>query len=446
MKSENVSTLKEQIAKLAQTTRGKTIMSLNHFITDEWMLAAWQQTRKDGAVGVDGVTAKEYESNLIENLASLKARIKNGTYRAPAVRRTYIPKSDGSLRPLGIPSLEDKIAQRCIAMVLECVFEQDFLDCSFGFRPGKSAHQALKALRDQMMDYRATWLADIDIQKFFDSIPHKVIREIVAKRVQDGVILRMIAKWLNAGAFEKGQVVHTTVGTPQGGVISPILANILLHHVLDEWFEREVKPRMKSASFLVRFCDDFVMGFEQKSDVDRVMAVLPKRLEKFGLTMHPIKSRVVDFRSPPTRVKKTELKSFESKSRKLNTFNFLGFTHLWATSRNGHWVIIQKTAKDRLRRALTNLNKWCRENRHLAMKYQHKRLCQAMRGHMSYFGITGNSRAVRNFAHKVPRIWFKWLVRRGRGKRWTWEKHSALLRNAPLPAVRVVHKYTYSSS
>jgi group II intron reverse transcriptase/maturase len=242
------------------------LSSLHHVIDLEWMKEAYRLTRKDGAPGIDGVTANEYAKNLEANLLDLLDRIKSGRYKAPPVRRTYIPKADGSRRPLGIPSFEDKLAQRAIVMVLESVYEQDFLPCSFGFRPGRSAHQALQNLNAACMRQRLRWVLDIDIEKYFDSIPHSLLRDFLDQRVTDGVIRRMIDKWLKAGVLEDGLLHHATEGSPQGGVISPCLSNIFLHHVLDEWFECEVRPRLKGRCILVRFADDAVMAFEDVLD------------------------------------------------------------------------------------------------------------------------------------------------------------------------------------
>ena len=441
MESEIVSTHQKQIAELAKKTKGKPIHSLNQFLTIEWLREAYRRTRKTGAVGVDEVTAEEYEKNLETNLSSLLERMKSGTYKAPPIKRVYIPKTDGSQRPIGIPSLEDKIGQRAILMILECVYEQEFKECSYGFRPGRSAHQALDCIRNQIMDHRTTWVIEADICKFFDSIDRNRLREVLSRRVRDGVVVKLINKWLNAGIMDKGQIHYSTTGTSQGNVLSPILANIVLHEVLDEWFENEVKPRIKGHSFLARFCDDFVMGFEKERDARRVYEVLPKRFNRFGLELHPEKTRMVDFRSPPNRTKPNQRKEFEKKCRKLNTFEFLGFSHVWSASRKGYWIMWQITSKKRFARALKAIKGWCQSNRHGPIKVQHKKLSQKLRGHYSYFGITGNHRRVRNFLHQVERIWLKWLNHRGRGKRLNFEQFKQFLNKYPLPSARLVHKY-----
>ncbi len=441
LESETVLTNKSRIAKLSRDTKNKVIFSLNQFLTIDWLKEAWKLTRKSGALGVDEQSAEEYGVNLEENLISLLERLKSGTYIAPKIRRHYIPKSDGSQRPLGIPTFEDKIAQKAIAMILEIIYEQDFLNCSFGFRPNRSAHQALREIRNQIMDHRATWVLDIDIQKFFDSIDHAELRKILDKRVCDGVIRRLIDKWLKAEIFYEGISTKPISGTPQGGVISPVLANIFLHTILDEWFENEVKPRIKSPGFMVRFCDDFVMGFEKRADAIRVFKVLPKRLEKFGLTMHEKKSHLVDFRSPPNKISKTKLKEFEGRIRKIQSFNFLGFSHIWHSSRNGYWVIYQVTMKSRYARGLLSIKQWCKFHRHESLKLQAKRLRQFLLGHYSYFGITGNHRRLRRFYREVTELWKKWLSRRARGQNVDWQQFNQLLQRHPLPKPKIIHQY-----
>jgi RNA-directed DNA polymerase len=268
----NLSTQRQRIAELARTKRSVALSTLHHVIDLEWMKEAYRLTRKDGAPGIDGVTADDYATNLEANLLGLLDRIKSGRYQAPPVRRAYIPKADGSRRPLGIPTFEDKVAQRAIVMVLEAVYEQDFLHCSFGFRRGRSAHQALQYLRAGFMSQGRRWVIDIDIEKYFDSIPHSHLRDFLDRRVTDGVIRRMIDKWLKAGVLEDGLLRHATEGSPQGGVISPCLSNIFLHHVLDEWFEFEVRPRLKGRCTLVRFADDAVMAFEDVLDAMMCMS------------------------------------------------------------------------------------------------------------------------------------------------------------------------------
>ncbi len=294
---DRLSTKRRRIAELAGDRPDMAFTTLAHHIDITWLLEAYRQTRKDGAVGVDGQTAADYEVDLMGNLQDLLDRAKSGTYVAPPVRRVHIPKagSPGETRPLGIPTFEDKILRRAVLMVLEPVYEADFLDVSHGFRPGRGAHTAIGSLRRQATELGGDWIVDVDLRRFFDTIDHGHLREFLKRRVHDGVILRLIGKWLNAGVLEDG--VHTTPeeGTPQGGVISPLLANIVLHYVLDEWFEREVRPRLEGHAFLIRYADDFVIGVAREDDARRIMEVLPKRMSKYGLTVHPEKTRPVRF-------------------------------------------------------------------------------------------------------------------------------------------------------
>src|ERR1700694_4095778 len=413
MDPANMLTKRHWIVELARRKPGGVLFSLHDVIDFEWMREAYWLTRKDGATGIDGVTASDYEANLEANLKDLLERIKSGRYKAPPVRRAYIPKADGSQRPLGIPTFEDKVAQRAIAMVLEAVYEQDFLTCSYGFRPGRSAHQALQQLSGVITVRRQHWVLDVDIRKYFDTIPHQELRAILDRRVTDGVIRRMIDKWLKAGALEDGLLRHATEGSPQGGVISPCLSNIFLHHVLDEWFELEVRPRLKGRCTLVRFADDAVLAFEDFLDAKRVLDVLGKRLARYGLTLHPDKTRFVDFRN--NRPNGTDHPETDGTS-----FTFLGFSHIWGKSRAGKNVVRQVTAKNRYARALAAVTAWCRHNRHQPIPDQHTHLTAMMRGHYAYYGITGNFRRLGWECDPVGRIWRTWLSRRGRGSRRPW--------------------------
>jgi RNA-directed DNA polymerase len=434
MDPANLSTKRQWIAELARKKPGTALFLLHHVIDLEWMHAAYEFTRKDGATGIDGVTAADYEVNLQANLVDLLDRTKSGRYKAPPVRRTYIPKADGSQRPLGIPTFEDKVAQRAIVMVLEAIYEQEFLPCSHGFRPGHSAHEALRVLYGAITRQGQYWVLDVDIRKYFDTIPHRQLRAILDQRVTDGVIRRMIDKWLKAGVLEDGLLHQGTEGTPQGGVISPMLSNIYLHHVLDEWFENEVKPRMAGPCTLVRFADDFVMTFKNHHDAKRVLEVLGKRLERYGLTLHPDKTRFIDFR--PERPGGTY------PDCKGPPFDFLGFTHTWARSQKGRKVVRQRTAKSRLARALRTINDWCRVNRHRPIQWQRARLSAKLVGHYAYYGITGNMLQLGRYLQQTRRLWKKWLERRTRSESIPWDRFNDLLTRHPLPGARIVHRYS----
>jgi len=427
---ESISTRRPKIAALAAKEPKLVLTTLAHHVDVEWLGEAWRQTRKTSAPGVDGVTAEQYGERLEENLASLLDRFKTGRYRAPAVRRVHIPKDGaGATRPIGVPTLEDKILQRAVLMLLEPIYEQDFLDCSYGFRPGRGPHQALEALWRGLMEIGGGWVVDLDIQSFFDTVDHATLRGFLDQRVRDGVVRRALGKWLNAGVMEEGVVWYPEEGTPQGGVISPLLANVYLHEVLDVWFHRDVVPRLRGRAFMVRYADDAVLVFEREDDARRVLAVLPKRFEKHGLKPHPEKTRLVDFRRP----------GGGSDPGGRHSFDLLGFTHFWGRSRKGKWVVRRKTASPRLSRALRRVGRWCRLHRHRSLADQQAALNRKLRGHYGYYGITGNARALSRFRRETERLWRKWLSRRSRKARLNWEQFRRLLAHYPLAPPRVVH-------
>jgi RNA-directed DNA polymerase len=434
--SITVSTKLERIAKLAREMPQAALTTLAHHIDIDWLREAYRRTRKDGATGIDRQTADQYASNLEVNLRSLLERAKSGSYVAPPVRRVHIPKAGDSsqTRPIGIPTFEDKVLQRAVAMVLEAVYEQSFLDCSYGFRPRRSAHQALRVVQNQTVRMAGKWVLEVDIRNFFGTLDQSLLRNIVRKRVRDGVLLRLIGKWLNAGVMENGAIEYPEAGTPQGGVISPILANIYLHEVLDEWFAQQVVPRLAGRATLVRFADDLVIIFEHERDARRVFDVLPKRLARYGLTLHPEKSRLIDFRRPDRRASVSP--EGDACSRP-GTFDLLGFTHYWAMSRKGYWVVKQKTAADRYRRTLKRIADWCQRYRHEPVREQWTALRRKLLGHFGYFGITGNSRALRNFRYRAIAVWRKWLSRRSQRARISWDAMMRLLARYPLPEPRI---------
>jgi RNA-directed DNA polymerase len=434
--SETVSTKLQRIAELAQEAPGRAFLSLAHHVDLEFLQEAFRRTRKDGATGVDGQTGAAYEEALEENLRSLLERFKSGRYHAPPVRRTYVPKGDGSrTRPIGIPTFEDKVLQRAVTMVLEAVYERDFLDCSYGYRPGRSAHQALDALQRGLLTMRGGWVLEVDIQSFFDTLDHRQLRSFLDQRVRDGVLRRTIDKWLAAGVLEGAALSHPDAGTPQGGVVSPLLANVYLHEVLDRWFAEVVKPRLTGRAFMIRFADDVVLVFSDEGDACRVMNVLPKRLGKYGLTLHPTKTRLLNFRpaaKPPAGT---------PPQQGGRSFDFLGFTHFWGRSRRGAWVAKRKTASSRFGRALKRIAQWIRAHRHDSLPEQHQQLAQKLRGHYNYYGIPGNFDALRRLREEVRRSWQKWLNRRSVRARMHWERFVLLLERYPLPSPVVTHRY-----
>jgi len=427
-----VFTKQQRIAELAKQMPHKGLTSLAHHIDVRWLHEAYLRTRPNGAVGVDGQTIADFNRHIGNNFRTLLEQAKSGTYQAPPVLRAYIPKGTGSeTRPIGIPTFADKVLQRAVVMVLEPIYEQEFLDGSYGFRPGRSAHQALQTLWQKTMAMGGGWIVEVDIQKFFDTLDKARLREFLQRRVRDGVLLRLIGKWLNAGVLEEGTLTTPEVGTPQGGVISPLLANIYLHYVLDVWFQEEVQPRLRGRAFLIRYADDFVMGFACEEDARRVLEVLPKRFGKFGLTLHPDKTRLVPFLKPSTQDQ-------DRKSRP-GTFDLLGFTHCWGLSRRGFWVIKQRTARSRFSRALTRIAAWCRKNLHQPLAEQCRKLGQKLRGHFAYYGITGNREALQRFHRAVTCTWYKWLARRQRKGYLAWAAFNGILQRHPLPQATVVH-------
>jgi group II intron reverse transcriptase/maturase len=431
----NVSTKQERIAELAKRSPQMAFTSLAYLMDIDWLKEAYRRTRKDGAVGVDGMTAAEYEQGLEGNLQRLLDRAKSGAYCAPPVRRVHIPKGGSSTetRPIGIPTLEDKVLQRAVVMLLEPIYEQGFSDCSYGFRPGRSAHQALESFRNQLMESRGGWVLEVDIRKFFDNLDHAWLRKFLQLRVRDGVLLRLIGKWLNAGVMEHGSVSYPDAGSPQGGVVSPLLSNVFLHYVLDLWFEQEVRPRLRRPAFLIRYADDFVIGFRDHRDALRVMEVLPKRFAKYGLTVHPTKTRLVPF-CPTSSVAKDR----DEPGERPGTFDLLGFTHFWSRSQRGYWIVKWKTASDRFSRAVRSMDSWCRANRHLSLREQQQKLNEKLRGHYAYYGVTGNSAALSRFLHEVKCRWRKWLYRRNRLRSLNWSLFRRLIQRYPLAPVRTV--------
>ncbi|GHU51333.1 group II intron reverse transcriptase/maturase [Spirochaetia bacterium] len=429
---DTVLTKQYRIAEAARKYLEAGLTNLAHHIDESWMFCAYEWVNKNGAVGIDGVDAEEYAQGLWPKLERLVEQLKSGTYRAPAVKRVYIPKagSETDKRPIGIPTFEDKILQRAIEMVLEPIYEQEFYDFSYGFRTGKSAHQALERIWKESMNIGGGYIIDMDISKYFDSIPHGQLREIIGQRVSDGVIQRIIGKWLNAGVMDGGNLQYPGKGTPQGGVISPILSNIYLHEVLDKWFVETVKPCLKGRAYIVRYADDAIIGCELEEDANRIMKVLPLRFAKYGLTIHPEKTKLVDFSKPRGDDRKGK-----------GNFKFLGFKHFWQKSQKGNWVVYRKTDSKRLARAITAISQWCRKFRNVPQKEQHDKLAVKLKGHYAYYGITGNYKGIEQFFDKVRVVWLNWLNRRSDRKSFTWERFTEYLKNFPLPAPKIVHSY-----
>jgi len=402
--------------------------SLAHLIDVPALERAYRRMRKDAAVGVDGVTKEQYGQDLERNLRDLHERMKAKRYRHQPIRRVHIPKEGGKTRPIGIAAFEDKLVQDVVREVLEAIYEQDFLDCSHGFRPKRSAHDAIRVLDRIVHRGEVSWILEADVVSFFDSIDRKKLKEMLEIRVADGSLLRLIGKCLHVGVLDGVELSTSESGTAQGSVLSPLLGNVFLHYVLDLWFEREVKPRLRGRATLVRYCDDFVIGFEREDDARRVMAVLGKRLGRFGLALHPDKTRLIPFRRPPVG---------QQSGKGPATFDFLGFTLYWARSSKGRWGMLCKTRSASLRRNIQSVYAWCRRHRHLPVKVQHAALKRRIQGHFNYFGVSGNFRSLLLIIEQAKRSWYKWLCRRSQRTRLTWERFEDLLRDFPLPRPQI---------
>lgn len=387
---------------------------------------AFHRLRRDVAVGVDGITKEAYGQRLRENLEQLHERLRSKRWRHQPIRRVHIPKGEGKTRPIGISAIEDKIVQGAVREVLEAVYEQDFLPCSYGFRPGRSAHDALRAVDRALYRCRAGWVYEADIVSFFDSVDRKALVEMLRTRIADGSLLRLIGKCLNVGVLDGEEYSEPNEGTTQGSALSPLLGNIYMHHVLDVWFHREVTPRLQGRAELIRYCDDFVVVFERRDDAERVMAVLPKRMGRYGLALHPDKTRLVAFGRPNAIDR-----------RGPGSFDFLGFTIYWCRTKRGRWMVAYKTRRARLRRFIGTITDHCRRQRHRSVQEQHAALTRRIEGHFNYFGVNGNWRSLAAVIRATRGIWRKWLRRRSQRTRLTWERFEQLLAAYPLPTPRI---------
>jgi RNA-directed DNA polymerase len=418
-----------KVAERAKRDPDARFNSLAHLVDEAALGRAFTRIRKDAAVGVDGITKEQYGQHLEENLRGLHGRLKSMRYRHQPIRRVHIPKAKGKTRPIGISSVEDKIVQGALREVLEAIYEQDFLECSYGFRPNRSAHEALRAVNRMVSREGITVVLEADIQAFFDSIDRTKLLEMLQIRVADPPLLRLIGKCLHVGVLDGEEFSTPDEGTAQGSIISPMLGNVYLHHGLDLWFERDIKPRLKGHARLIRYADDFVVGFARQDDAERVLEVLHKRMAKYGLTLHPDKTRLIPFKRPPKG---------QSGGSGPGTFDFLGFTMYWRTTRRGSWRLDMKTRKAGIQRILVSLGDWCRRHRHLPLTEQHAALSRRLQGHYRYFGVNGNARTLKQVLHSAERLWLKWLRRRSqRGDRLTWERFSAYLKAHPLPQPRI---------
>src|SRR5215467_14723221 len=404
---------------------------------DVWALErAFRRLRRKAAPGIDGVTVEAYEGKLSDNLRELCDRVHSGRYKPQPVRRTYIPKADGGRRPLGIPALEDKIVQGAVAEVLSAIYEADFQGFSYGFRPGRNPHQALEARQTALMTKRVNWVLDADIRSFFDSVDHEWLLRMLAHRIADPRVLRLVRQWLAAGVLESGEWHETDRGTPQGAGISPLLANIFLHYVLDLWVHQWRRRHACGRVVIVRYADDFVMGFESETDVRRMRADLQQRLADFGLALHEDKTRLIEFGRLPALARQRR------GERRPETFAFLGFTHYCGWTRDGRFIVKHKTQSKRLTRKLTVLRQEAWRHMHAPMAEQQRWYASILRGHYAYYGLPNNSRALSAFHQEVRRIWFRCLRQRSQKARsLTWNRFKAMIERFPLPLPRITHPW-----
>jgi group II intron reverse transcriptase/maturase len=417
-----------KVAERAKREPETRLLALAHLMDEELLKGAFDRIRKEAAVGVDGVTKEQYGARLEENIRALHTRMREGRYRHQPIKRVHIPKAAGKTRPIGISTVEDKIVQNALTMVLGAIYEQDFVDCSYGFRPGRSAHDALRTVNAACMRGEVSWVLEADIESFFDSIDRKRLMEMLRQRVNDESFMRLVGKCLHVGVLDGEEYSEPDVGTAQGSTLSPMLGNIYLHHVLDVWLDREVRTRLRGKVCLVRYADDLVIGFERREEAEMVMAMLHQRMAEYGLRLHPAKTRLVAFRKPPRG---------GQGGKGPGTFDFLGFTLLWRRTRKGPWAQNFKTQKARIQRAKMALTEYCRRHRHERVKEQHASLCRRTRGHYNYFGVNGNMASLVRLARAAERIWYTWLRRRSDRTRLNWQRFRDLLRAFPLPRPRI---------
>ena len=423
----SVQTSLQAIAKKASEQPGYRFRNLFGMLNEEMLRDSWRYIRKDAASGVDRISAEEYEQNLEENIHQMVEELKQKRYRAKNVLRRNIPKGNGKFRPLGIPATQDKLLQIAVKRILEAIFEQDFLRCSYGYRPGVGALDAVDKLTVKLQFGKYNYVVEADIKSYFDNIDHAWLLKMLAERVDDKALLWLIEKWLKAGVLETdGKVIHPVTGTPQGGIVSPILANIYLHFALDLWFQKVVIPHCGGEACLIRYADDFVCAFEKEVDANRFYEVLGKRLGKFGLELSAEKTRIVPF-SPTI-------------SPGATSFDFLGFEFRWGKDRAGKPHVNKRTARKSLRKSLTSFKQWCKENRHRHLPDLFKTLNAKLRGYYNYFGVQGNYPSIAWFYYQAIRYLWRYLNQRSQRKSYNWEGFKQLLAQFGVVKPHIVNR------
>ena len=423
------------VREAARRDKGIKFTALLHHVNERLLLDSFHLLKKDAAPGVDDITWSEYEQGVEARITDLHGRVHRGAYRAQPSRRVYIPKPDGRQRPLGIAALEDKIVQQAVATVLHQIYEEDFLGFSYGFRPGRGAHDALDALTAAIMTKKVSWILDADIRGFFDNISHEKLIQLIELRIADQRIIRLIQKWLKAGVSEDGQWSETKIGTPQGAVISPLLANIYLHYVLDQWVMEWRRKFALGDVIIVRYADDFVLGFQHRREAERFLEQLRKRLADYGLELHSDKTRLIQFGRFAAEDRKRKGKG------KPETFDFLGFTHICGTiHKSGKFTVHRKTAGKRMKAKLRSIGAQLRRRMHQPIAKTGDWLKQVVRGYFNYHAVPGNLPKLETFRQQIARHWRLTLRRRSQRSRWTWERFEILM-TLYLPRPRVVHPY-----
>ena len=409
--------------------------SLAHLLNERFLEHCYHRLGRDRASGVDGVSWHEYGLHLEENLRDLVARLKAKRYTPLPARRVYIPKDEHSMRPLGLPALEDKIVQKAIALILEAIYEADFLDCSYGFRPGRNCHQSLDVVDKTVMRNPINHVIDADIKGFFDTVSHAWMLKFLGVRIVDPSFLQLIERFLKAGYMDSDLLVATERGTPQGGNLSPVLSNIFLHYVLDLWFTKRIRNRVRGVCFLIRYADDFVILVQYQEDALYLVQALRERFAQFDLELHPEKTRVLSFG-------RYERENAKRQGRRAHTFDFLGFTHYCGRSRRGKFIVGRRTSRKKFRKKCQELNDWLKDTRNTQpVKEWWPILAAKLRGHYQYYGVSGNMLQLRGFYRVAVRLALKWLNRRSQRRSFSWGGFTSYLKHYPLPTPRIFHNF-----
>lgn len=433
--TESVATKLGFIAERAAREKELVFNQVMHHINEESLKASYQELKKDTATGVDGVSWKEYGEKLEENIKRLMERIKKMSYRPQAVRRVNIPKENGKLRPIGIPTIEDKMVQKAMSWVMEAIYEANFHESSYGFRRGKGCHQALKRINGLMREQPINHVIEVDIKGYFDNVSHGKLKEVIERRINDKRFVRYIVRFLKSGYMEKEAFVETEKGTPQGGNLSPMLANVFMHYVVDEWIEKEVKPRMKGKVHMVRYCDDFVILVQYQEEAQKIREELGDRLKTYELEINDEKSQVMSFG-------RYERENAKRAGRKANTFDFLGITHYCAASRWGRFKVGRQTSQKRFRRSIKEMEAWLKAVRNTEkLRGLWAKLITKMKGHYAYYGVSDNIYSLGKYYQRVMKMIFKWLNRRSQRQSFNWSQFNLHLEKYPLPEPKIMHRF-----